>query len=61
MFNARDENHEKSNVLHLAEMTALLDPPPTDLVQRDKAASIHFDAHGSFSTALSVDSSHKVC
>jgi hypothetical protein len=46
LFNAKDQNKENSSLHHLAEMIALLGPPPTDFVQRGDAASDYFDAHG---------------
>lgn len=47
LFDARDANNENSNLYHLAEMIALLGPPPRDFLQRSAVAPKYFDEHGS--------------
>ena len=46
MFDARDENKEDSNTHHVAEMVALLGPPPREFLQRSEFALEFFDEHG---------------
>jgi hypothetical protein len=55
MFDTRDENKENSNLHHMAEMVALLGPPPREMLQRSEYASEFFDVQGmSRSEFLSV-------
>lgn len=46
MFDARDTNKKESSLYHLAEMIALLGPPPRDFLKRSAIASEYFDEHG---------------
>ncbi len=46
MFVAKDQNNEDSTLHHLAEMIALLGPPPKDFIERGKRASEFFDGQG---------------
>jgi hypothetical protein len=46
MFDARDANKENSNLHHMAEMVALLGPPPRKMLQRSEYASEFFDKQG---------------
>ena len=46
LFNARDENKQDSNLHHLAEMLALLGPPPKGFLKRSEYAPEFFDDQG---------------
>jgi serine/threonine-protein kinase SRPK3 len=46
LFKAQDVNKQDSNLHHLAEMVAVLGPPPTDFLQRSNYASDFFDSDG---------------
>jgi hypothetical protein len=46
LFNARDENGNDSNLHHLAEMIALLGPPPGHFLERSEFAEEFFDGQG---------------
>jgi serine/threonine-protein kinase SRPK3 len=46
LFDARDENKQNSNVHHLAEMVALLGPPPIDFLKGSEYAPEFFDGQG---------------
>lgn len=46
MFDARDENKEDSNLHHVADMIALLGPPPREFLQRSEYTLEFFDEHG---------------
>jgi hypothetical protein len=46
LFKAEDSNGQDSNLHHLAEMVALLGPPPRDFLQHSNYASEFFDNDG---------------
>jgi serine/threonine-protein kinase SRPK3 len=46
MFSARGANNEQSSLYHLAEMVAILGPPPKDFLQQSETASQYFDKDG---------------
>lgn len=46
LFNAQDSGGQDSNLHHLAEMVALLGPPPTGFLQRSDYTSEFFDNNG---------------
>ncbi|MCJ1398649.1 hypothetical protein MMC11_001850 [Xylographa trunciseda] len=46
LFHAKDQNNENSSLHHIAEMIALLGPPPSEFIRRSKLGSEYFDAHG---------------
>ncbi|KAI9678157.1 MAG: hypothetical protein M1817_006102 [Caeruleum heppii] len=54
LFDARDANKENSSLHHLAEMIALLGPPPRDFLQRSGTASEYFDEHGEWKGAADI-------
>ncbi|KAI9842414.1 MAG: hypothetical protein M1837_007159 [Sclerophora amabilis] len=54
MFDARDANKENSSLHHLAEMIALLGPPPRDFLQRSAIAAEYFDEHGNWKGAADI-------
>lgn len=54
LFNARDENGNDSNLHHLAEMIALLGPPPKDFLERSEFAEEFFDSQGMLSYLIGL-------
>lgn len=46
---SRDETKENSSLHDIAEMIALLGPPPKHFLQRSKVASNYFDEEGQWS------------
>ncbi|KAK9384674.1 kinase-like domain-containing protein [Lipomyces mesembrius] len=54
LFTAEDGNGQNSNVHHLAEMVALLGPPPTEFLQRSDYASEFFDDDGNWEGGIEI-------
>ncbi|MCJ1396678.1 hypothetical protein MMC18_009570, partial [Xylographa bjoerkii] len=54
MFDAKDQNNENSSLYHIAEMIALLGPPPLEFIQRSKLGSEYFDAHGKWKGTIDI-------
>lgn len=46
LFKAEDSNGKEPDIHHLAEMIALLGPPPKDFLQRSDYACRYFDNDG---------------
>lgn len=53
MFVPLDEHNEPSTLVHLAQMVALLGPPPLEFLQRSDNSSEYFDEDGQ--SALDYD------
>ncbi|PGH11756.1 CMGC/SRPK protein kinase [Polytolypa hystricis UAMH7299] len=49
-----DSNGQDSNLHHLAEMVALLGPPPRDFLQRSDYASEFFDENGNWKGGIEI-------
>jgi serine/threonine-protein kinase SRPK3 len=47
MFDGRDPTAKYSNRYHLAEMVALMGPPPLEFLQRSEESWNYFDRQGS--------------
>ena len=48
MFKARDADGERSDAHHLAEMVALLGPPPKELLTRSETVAEYFTEDGTY-------------
>ncbi|RJE23238.1 Protein kinase domain-containing protein [Aspergillus sclerotialis] len=58
LFNARNEEGEESSLHRLAEMVAILGPPPEHFLNRTEASSQYFTADGQYS--LLVEIGHEI-
>ncbi|RAK98805.1 putative serine/threonine protein kinase [Aspergillus ibericus CBS 121593] len=56
LFYARDAEKNASDAHHLAEMVAILGPPPKDILQRSEYASNFFDNEGNWKGAAKIPS-----
>ena len=54
LFNAQDDNGEGSSLHHMAEMVAILGPPPLDYLQRTKTSWKYFDESGKWKGAVEI-------
>ncbi|KAL9028037.1 MAG: hypothetical protein Q9196_003531 [Gyalolechia fulgens] len=54
LFNAQDGEGEGSSLHHMAEMVAVLGPPPLDYLQRTKISQEYFDNTGNWQGAIEV-------
>ncbi|PGH32207.1 hypothetical protein GX50_04991 [[Emmonsia] crescens] len=54
LFDARDGNKQNSNLHHLAEMGALLGPPPNEFLRRSEYAPEFFDDQGTWKGAIYI-------
>ncbi|PWY83804.1 protein kinase [Aspergillus sclerotioniger CBS 115572] len=56
LFYARDLDKKSSDSHHLAEMVAILGPPPNDMLRRSEYAREFFDTEGSWKHATEIPS-----
>ncbi|KAJ5804251.1 kinase-like domain-containing protein [Penicillium psychrosexuale] len=56
LFYARDSQKQDSDANHIAEMIALLGPPPRDLLQNSDYATDFFDSEGNWKGAVPIPS-----
>ncbi|GFF60705.1 protein kinase, putative [Aspergillus udagawae] len=54
LFYARDQNKQNSDSHHLAEMIALLGPPPKDMLRKSEYASEFFDSEGNWKGRVQI-------
>ncbi len=54
LFNAQDGNGEGSSLYHMAEMVAILGPPPLDYLQRTETSWEYFDDSGKWKGAIAI-------
>ncbi|GKZ61335.1 hypothetical protein AnigIFM49718_008045 [Aspergillus niger] len=54
LFYARDSNKNPSDAHHLAEMIALMGPPPKEMVQNSDYAPKFFDSEGNWKGAVEI-------
>lgn len=54
LFNAQDEHGENSSLHHIAEMVAVLGPPPLEYLQRTETSWEYFDDTGSWKGAIEL-------
>ncbi|KAI4144712.1 MAG: hypothetical protein L6R39_004062 [Caloplaca ligustica] len=54
LFNARDVNGERSSLHHMAQMVAVLGPPPLDYLQRTETSWDYFDNTGNWKGAVEI-------
>lgn len=54
LFSARDRNGAQSNECHLAQMVAVLGPPPVEFIRRTETSQTYFDCDGNWKPATQV-------
>ncbi|KAJ5954296.1 hypothetical protein N7501_008575 [Penicillium viridicatum] len=59
LFYAKDSNKEDSSAHHIAEMIAVLGPPPREMLQNNDYATEFFDSEGTLSPTLYTSVPHK--
>ncbi|EME82206.1 uncharacterized protein MYCFIDRAFT_188967 [Pseudocercospora fijiensis CIRAD86] len=54
LFNARGPDGEQSSLYHLAQMVAILGPPPIEYLQRTETSRQHFETDGTWKAPASI-------
>ena len=59
LFDVKDEDERKFNVMYLAEMQQVLGPPPLDFLRRSETSLLYWNGHGQWRHIKTIEANPK--